>query len=261
MSRAMILDRIIASKKEEVRQAKKRVSPARLEAAALAASPARDFRAALTGRDCAIIAELKRQSPSRGVLREGIDPVRVAAIYERNGAAAVSVLTDGPFFGGSSENLSAVRRSAGIPVLRKDFIIDPCQIYEARATAADSLLLIAGILERERLRDYLGLSKSLGMTPLVEVYEREDLVKALEAGAEIIGINNRDLRTFRTDTAKTLEMAALIPGDRIVVSESGISTRDDIRRLMDAGVHAFLVGEALMTAPDAGKKLRELLAC
>ncbi len=257
----MILDRIIADKKAEVERSRRGTPRTRIEEAALAAPPARDFRAALTGRDCAIIAEVKRRSPSRGVLREGIDPVRTAAVYERRGAAAVSVLTDGPFFGGSIEDLRAVGRSAGIPVLRKDFIIDPFQIYEARAAGADSLLLIAGILDRERLRDYLGLSKSLGMTPLVEVHEQEDLDKAIDAGAEIIGINNRDLRTFRTDTGKTLEMAARIPGDRIVVSESGIAARDDIRRLMDAGVHAFLIGEALMAAPDAGKKLRELLAC
>ena len=257
----MILDRIIAAKKEEVERSRRRTPLARIEEAALAAPGARDFRAALSGRDCAIIAEVKRRSPSRGVLQEGVDPVHVASVYEHNGAAAVSVLTDGPFFGGSIEDLRAVGRISGIPVLRKDFIIDPFQICEARAAAADSLLLIAGILERERLRDYLGLSKSFGMTPLVEVHERGDVAKALGAGAEIIGINNRDLRTFRTNRAKTLEMAARIPEDRIVVSESGIATRDDIRRLMDAGVHAFLVGEALMSAPDAGEKLRELLAC
>jgi indole-3-glycerol phosphate synthase len=257
----MMLDRIIAAKKDEVRRAKGGSSPDRLERAALAGPPARDFKAALTGRDCAIIAEVKRRSPSRGVLREGIDPVRVAAVYEQNGAAAVSVLTDGPFFGGGSEDLSAVRRSAGIPVLRKDFIIDPCQIYEARAAAADSLLLIAGILERKQLQEYIRLSKSLGMTPLVEVHGPEDLDKALGAGAEIIGINNRDLKTFRTDLKITLAVAALIPADRVVVSESGISTGEHIRMLMDAGVRAFLIGEALMTAPDIGEKLRELLTC
>lgn len=257
----MILDRIIAAKKEEVERSRRRTPLARIEQAARSAPGARDFRAALAGRECAIIAEVKRRSPSRGVLREDVDPLRMAALYRDNGAAAVSVLTDGPFFGGSSDDLNAVSRSAGIPVLRKDFIIDPFQIYEARAAGADSLLLIAGLLEQERLQDFLEISKSLGMTPLVEVHEREDLAKAHDAGAEIIGINNRDLRTFRTDLAKTLEMAARIPGDRIVVSESGIATRDDIRRLMDAGVHAFLVGEALMAAPDAGKKLRELLAC
>ena len=257
----MILDRIIAAKKEEVELTRRRMPLARIEQAAWSAPPARDFRAALAGRDCAIIAEVKRRSPSRGVLQEGIDPVQVAAVYEHNGAAAVSVLTDGPFFGGSIEDLRAVGRSVGIPVLRKDFIIDPFQIYEARAAGADSLLLIAGILEQERLQDFLGISKSLGMTPLVEIHGREDLAKAHDAGAEIIGINNRDLRTFRTDTAKTLEMVVRIPEDRIVVSESGIATRDDIRGLMGVGVHAFLVGEALMAAPDAGKKLRELLAC
>ena len=257
----MILDRIIAAKKEEVERSRRYTPMACIEQAARSAPGAWDFRSALAGRDCAIIAEVKRRSPSRGVLQEGVDPVQVAAVYEKNGAAAVSVLTDGPFFGGSIEDLRAVGRSVGIPVLRKDFIIDPFQIYEARAAGGDSLLLIAGILEGERLRDYLGISKSLGMTPLVEVHGREDLAKAIEAGAEIIGINNRDLRTFRTDKAKTLEVASLIPGDRIVVSESGIATRDDIRRLMDAGVHVFLIGEALMAAPDAGEKLRELLAC
>lgn len=261
MSRAMILDRIIAAKKAEVRAAGTRMSPAHLEEAARATAPARDFRAALTGRHCAIIAEVKRRSPSRGVLREGIDPVRVAALYERNGAAAVSVLTNGPFFGGSIEDLRAVSRSAGIPVLRKDFIVDPLQIYEARAAAADSLLLIAGILEREQLRDFLALSRSLGMTPIVEVHGRDDLDKALEARAEIVGINNRDLRTFRTDLRRTLELAALVPKDRVVVSESGISTPDHIRMLRDAGVRALLIGEALMTAPDIGEKLRELLSC
>lgn len=257
----MILDRIIAAKKAEVREAGKRVSSALLEEAALAAAPARDFRAALTGRHCAIIAEVKRRSPSRGVLREGIDPVGVTALYERNGAAAVSVLTDGPFFGGSIEDLRAVSRSAGIPVLRKDFIVDPLQIFEARAAAADSLLLIAGILEREQLQDFLALSQSLGMTPLVEVHGRGDLDKALEAGAEIVGVNNRDLRTFLTDLRMTLELAAWIPKDRVVVSESGISTPDHVRMLRNAGVRAFLIGEALMTAPDTAGKLRELLSC
>ncbi len=221
--------------------------------------PTRDFRRALGGGDCAIIAEVKRRSPSRGVLRADFDPVRIAREYERHGAAAVSVLTDETFFGGSDADLTAVKGAISLPVLRKEFIIDPWQIHETRAIGADALLLIAAILGENQLREYRELAASLGLASLVEVHDREELEKALAAGAEIIGINNRDLKTFATDIGTSLALAPLVPADRIVVSESGIRSRAEIETLMKAGVRAFLIGETLVAAPDSGAKLRELL--
>ena len=255
----MILDDIVEVKRREVAERKKTTPLSALKAAIEGMPPTRDFRRALGGGDCAIIAEVKRRSPSRGVIREDFDPVRIAREYERHGAAAVSVLTDETFFGGSNEDLTAVKGAVSLPVLRKEFIIDPWQIHETRAIGADALLLIAAILGENELREYRELAASLGLASLVEVHDRRELEKALSSGAEIIGINNRDLRTFTTDIGTSLALAPLVPADRIIVSESGIRSRAEIEILMQAGIRAFLIGEALVAAPDSGAKLREFL--
>lgn len=255
----MILDDIVAVKRREVPERKKAVPSPVLEKNIGGMPPTRDFRKALSGGNCSIIAEVKRRSPSRGVIREDFDPVRIAVAYEQNGAAAVSVLTDNTFFGGSSEDLTAVKGAISLPVLRKEFIIDPWQIVETRAIGADALLLIAAILGEDELRKYRGLAASLGLASLVEVHDRPELEKALSSGAEIIGINNRDLRSFATDVTTSLALAPLVPADRIVVSESGIRSRAEIETLMRAGVRGFLIGETLVAAQDIGATLRGLL--
>lgn len=255
----MILDDIVAVKRREVAVRKKTTSLSALEAAIEGAPPTRDFRRALGGGECAIIAEVKRRSPSRGVIREDFDPVRIAGEYERHGAAAVSVLTDETFFGGSEADLTAVKSAITLPVLRKEFIIDPWQIHETRAIGADALLIIAAILRESGLREYLDLAASLGLASLVEVHDHRELEMALGAGAEIIGINNRDLRTFTTDIGISLALAPLVPADRIIVSESGIHSRTQIEILLQADVRTFLIGEALVAAPDRGAKMKELL--
>lgn len=255
----MILDDIVKVKRREVAERKKTTPLSALEAAAEAMPPTRDFRRALAGGECAIIAEVKRRSPSRGVIREDFDPVRIAREYEKYGAAAVSVLTDETFFGGSAADLTAVKSAIRLPLLRKEFIIDPWQIHESRAIGADALLLIAAILGGNQLREYRDLAASLGLASLVEVHDRRELEAALGAGAEIIGINNRDLRTFTTDIGTSLALAPVVPTDRIVISESGFGSRKEIGILLQAGVRAFLIGEALVAAPDRRAKFEELL--
>jgi indole-3-glycerol phosphate synthase len=255
----MILDDIVAVKRREVADGKKATPLAALEAAIGGMPPTRDFRRALAGGECAIIAEVKRRSPSRGMIRADFDPGRIAAEYEKNGAAAVSVLTDATFFGGSNGDLTAVKKEISLPVLRKEFIIDPWQIHETRTIGADALLLIAAILGKSELREFRELAASLGLASLVEVHDRGELEAALAAGAEIIGINNRDLRTFVTDIGTSLALAPLVPAGKIVVAESGIRSRRDIETLMQAGVRAFLIGETLVAAPDIGAALRGLL--
>jgi indole-3-glycerol phosphate synthase len=256
----MILDDIVEVKRREVAERKKATALAVLKAAAHRMPPTRDFRKALTDGGLAIIAEVKRRSPSRGIIREAFDPVRIAGEYERYGAAAISVLTDATFFGGSNGDLSAVKGAVSLPVLRKEFIIDPWQIHETRTIGADALLLIAAILAENELREYRDLAASVGLASLVEVHNREELEKALSSGAEIIGINNRDLRTFTTDIGTSFALAPLVPAGRIVVSESGIRSRQEIATLMQAGVRAFLIGETLVAAPDIGAALRGLLS-
>jgi indole-3-glycerol phosphate synthase len=255
----MILDRIVHAKKKEVAHLKVHMPLSRLEGAMRDRPPPRDFRGAVSSLPCSIIAEVKRRSPSKGRIREDFDPLKIAVLFQENGAAAVSVLTDVEFFDGSKTYLSGIREIVDLPLLRKDFIIDPYQIYETRILGGDALLLIARLMEEEQLREYIRLSESLGLSPLVEVHTRKELEKALSAGAEIIGINNRDLRTFSTDLGITLDLAQSVPGNIILVSESGINTREDIKILTKAGVHSFLIGEALMRAEDIGEKLRELL--
>ncbi len=256
----MILDQIVTTKRQEVASLKKTTPLARLQEATNNLPPTRDFKQAISNRPCAIIAEVKRSSPSKGRIREHFDPVQIASLYQEHGAQAVSVLTDEQFFEGKGAYLAAIKKAIALPVLRKDFIIDEYQIYETRVLGGDALLLIASILDKGQLQEYIQLAEQLGVAPLVEVHTREELTKALNAGAEIIGINNRDLQTFTTDLKRTLELAPLIPQGKTIVAESGIATRRDIELLMQAGVHCFLIGETLMRAHDIGKKLGELLA-
>jgi indole-3-glycerol phosphate synthase len=255
----MILERIVEAKRKEVADLKNMTPLAQLEDAMGNLLPVRDFKGAISNAPCAIIAEVKRSSPSKGRIREEFDPVQIATIYQDNGAHAVSVLTDEAFFEGKAQYLSGIKESIDLPLLRKDFIIDAYQIYETRFLGGDALLLIVGLLEEGQLHEYIDLSTTLGLAPLVEVHTQEELDTALAAGAEIIGINNRDLTTFATDIETTVKLAPLIPRDRIVVTESGINTRDDIEQLMEAEIHCFLIGEALMRADDIGKKLSEFL--
>jgi len=254
-----ILDQIIAVKHEEVERLKRQTPLSELKRMTAWLPPPRSFRSALEGQDCRIIAEVKKRSPSKGMLSADFDPVRIASAYEKNGAAAVSVLTDKQFFAGEKGYLIDIRGRIKIPMLRKDFIIDPCQIYETRLLGGDALLLIAGILEAGQLAEYLALTRELGMSALVEVHDREDVEKVLAAGAGIIGINNRNLQTFVTDMQTSLDLMAYIPEDRIVVSESGIRSRADIEILMTAGVRAFLIGETLIKSKNRGEMLRKLL--
>ena len=255
----MILDKIIEAKKGEVTHLKQTRPLSELKAAIRDLPSPRDFRGAIKGNACAIIAEVKRRSPSKGIFRDDFDPVNIALVYEEYGAAAVSVLTDQKFFSGDKSYLADIKKTVNLPLLRKDFIIDPYQIYETRHISGDALLLIAGILEKEQLGEYIRLCESLGLSALVEVHSREELDKALASGAGIIGINNRNLKTFTTDLKISLDITPHIPADKIIISESGIHTRKDIETLMEAGIHAFLVGETLMRSENIGKKLRELL--
>ena len=251
----MILDTIIETKKEEVALLKKQTSVSALEETIALLEPCRDFRQALIFEDCNIIAEVKCASPSRGRFITDFDPVRIAGVYEQNGAAAISVLTDEKYFAGHKNYLTQIKQKVKLPLLRKDFIIDPLQIYETRAIGADAILLIVHILGN-KLTEFISLSKGLGLNPLVEVHTEEELGLALATGAEIIGINNRNLDTFVTDIETSRKLRAQISADKIVVAESGIMSRADIEFLMQANIHAFLIGEALITAPNIGKKLR-----
>jgi indole-3-glycerol phosphate synthase len=255
----MFLERILKTKREEVDSLKQTISLKDLERAALDMPAPRNFAGALLKEECAIIAEVKRRSPSKGIIRDPFDPIEIACLYERKGAAAVSVLTDEIFFGGHHSYIADIKGIVALPLLRKDFIIDICQIYETKVLGADAILLIAAILDRNDLGNFIALAESLGLSCLVEVHTMEDVEKALTAGARIVGINNRDLVTFITDLNVSRELIASIPDDKIVVSESGIVTRRDIEILMEAGINAFLIGETLMAAGDTGTKLDELL--
>ncbi len=255
-----ILDRIVTYKREEVAAARRRVPEAALEDQVAALPPARDFRAALeAGPGVQVIAEVKKASPSAGVLRADFDLVAIATAYEANGAACISVLTDEPSFQGRLEYLRQIRAAVTCPLLRKDFLLDRYQILEARAAGADAVLLIAEILPGETLPRLLAQVQDLGLQALVELYDRDNLPRVLAAGARLVGVNNRDLRTFRTSLDHTLEVAKEVPPDVCLVSESGIRDRDDVRRLQSAGVRAVLVGESLMRAADVGAQLRALL--
>ncbi|HUU62698.1 MAG TPA: indole-3-glycerol phosphate synthase TrpC [Dehalococcoidia bacterium] len=255
----MILDEIVEAKAEELTKRKQDMPLSALEKLGLKGSK-KDFAAALKGDDIRLIAEVKMASPSRGVLRTDLDPVKLARIYAQNGAAAISVLTEERYFGGSLEHLAAIGEAMdNIPLLRKDFIFDPYQVYESRAGGASALLLIVAILSDSELSELLSLSHELGLMCLVEVHNQAELERAIMSGAQIIGINNRDLKTFAVDLETTRRLRPLIPQDRIVVSESGIKDRGDVQKLRQWGVDAMLVGEALVTAGDIDKKVKELL--
>src|SRR5712664_457177 len=239
---------------------RKRVLPeAALRLGVLKGTPARDFSAALARNAVNIIAELKKASPSRGVIREAFDPPGLAADLEASGACALSVLTEGEFFRGSLKNLRDARKSIQLPVLRKDFIFDSWQVWETRANDADSFLLIVAALEDALLRDLIALGRELGMEPLVEVHTGEELDRALAAGARILGVNNRDLKTLTVRIETSFELIGRIPDDRIAVSESGLRTHDDLVKLRAAGFDAFLIGTHLMLSPDPAAALSSLL--
>jgi indole-3-glycerol phosphate synthase len=255
----MILQKIVENKREEVARQKEILPLGELRQMLADRPPTRDFEGAIRDRGCAVIAEVKRSSPSKGRIREDFDPIGIAGLYEDNGASAISILTERKFFEGNAAYIPQIRMAVGLPLLRKDFIIDPYQINETRVLGADALLLIARLLEAGELRDFLGLASELGLAVLVEVHDAADMEKAVSSGARIVGINNRDLATFRTDLDVSIRLARMVPKGVTVVSESGIDSRGDIEKLMEAGIHAFLVGESLMREKDVGKKLRELL--
>ncbi len=254
-----MLDEIIASKKEEVEQRKKTLPLSCLEERIAQQKPPLDFASALRGNHIRLIAEIKQASPSRGILRPNLNPAELAKTYVKGGAAAISVLTEANYFHGSIEHLAAIREVVELPLLRKDFIFTPYQLYESCAYGADALLLIAAILSQNQLEELLSVSHSLGLKCLVEVHNEGEVERALLSGAEIIGINNRDLNTFVLDIATTRRLRPPIPQQRIVVSESGIKSRKDIEKLEEWGVNAILVGEALVTADDVLGKMKELL--
>jgi len=256
-----ILDEIVATKWREIETNRARVPEKDLERGLADAPPVRDFRVSLESPGTIqVIAEVKKASPSAGVLRADFEPVAIARTYAAHGAAAISVLTDEPYFQGRLSYLSAVRAAVAPPVLRKDFILDRYQLLEARVAGADAVLLIAEVLDGAALPRLLRETHALGMEALVEFYDRENLDRVLDSGARLVGVNNRDLRTFVTRLEHTLEVAAV--ADRCcLVSESGIGTRQDVLRLEAAGVKAVLVGETLMRAPDIGAKLDELRGC
>jgi indole-3-glycerol phosphate synthase len=257
-----VLDRILAVKREEVSNAKRAQPISALRAAAQAAPPVRDFtgalRAKLQAGKPAVIAEIKKASPSRGVLRADFDPAAIARSYAAHGAACLSVLTDAQFFQGAPAHLAVARAASGLAVLRKDFIIDEYQVLEARAMGADCILLIVAALALSELQALEAAAAALRMAVLVEVHDATELEAALQLRTPLIGVNNRDLRTFETRLETTLQLLPKIPQDRLVVTESGILAAADVARMRDAGVHAFLVGEAFMRAMDPGKAL-ELL--
>ena len=259
---ADILQKIVKVKRVEVERLKVEVPIAELERRIETRPPTLNLAGALFGDSVRIIAEVKKASPSRGLLREDFDPKWLAKTYADNGAAAISVLTNADHFQGSIEHLNEVHTVANprkIPVLRKDFIFDEYQVYEARAYGADAILLIVAMLTPEKLRSLMALSRKFWMQCLIEVHDEEELKVALDVGAEIVGINNRDLHTFTTNLAVTERLASRVPFGAVVVSESGISNRDHLRRIKAAGAHAALIGEALVTAPDVGAKLGELV--
>jgi indole-3-glycerol phosphate synthase len=259
---ADILRRILSTKVEEVEQAKRARPFAAVQRQARQAPPPRDFVAALRARSDAgkpaVIAEIKRASPSRGVLREDFRPAAIAASYERHGAACLSVLTDEQYFQGALEHLRQARAACSLPLLRKDFTVDPYQVFEARAAGADCILLIVAALEDGRMRELEAAAAEAGVAVLVEVHDAPELERALALGTPLIGVNNRDLRTFETRLETTLDLLARMPPGRLTVTESGILTRADVARMRERGVSCFLVGEAFMRAPDPGAEMARL---
>lgn len=259
-----VLQRILAVKRREVEEAKARVPEEEIRRLARDASAPRGFekalRARIAARKPAVIAEIKRASPSRGLIRADFDPALIARSYEANGAACLSVLTDREFFGGSAEDLQAARAACALPVLRKDFILDPYQVHEARAWGADCILLIMDAAPDGELLALEREAHAIGLDVLVECHDAAQLERALGLRSALIGINNRDLRTFETRLETTLALVGRIPSDRILVTESGIGQPEDVARLSRSGVSAYLVGSAFMAAPDPGKELSRLFS-
>ncbi len=264
MSAPDILQTILRRKADEVADRRARLSQRELRQHVADADPVRGFVAAIKEKlghgQAAVIAEIKKASPSKGLLRADFQPAQIAQSYERAGAACLSVLTDVDFFQGADEYLQQARAACALPVLRKDFMIDPWQLYEARVLNADCILLIVAALDDAMLAELSGLAADLGMDVLIEVHDALELDRALALNTPLIGINNRNLRSFETRLETTLDLLGRIPADRIVVTESGIHTPADVARLRGHGVHAFLVGEAFMRADDPGAKLAELFA-
>jgi indole-3-glycerol phosphate synthase len=255
-----ILDKIVATKRQDVDRAKAQQPLSELRAQLADAPPVRDFFAALAAPGpIKLIAEVKKASPSAGVIRADFDPVEIARTYAAHGATCISVLTDEPYFQGRLEYLSQIRQAVRVPLLRKDFIIDSYQLFEARVAGADAVLLIAECLDDCNLRKLHNETIELGMTPLVELYEPENLPRVIEAGATLIGVNNRDLKTFNVDLNHAIELRKKVPRDCLFVAESGIRTHDDVQKLANAGIDAILVGESLMTQPDIGAAVDRLL--
>lgn len=256
----MILDDILAHKTDEVERRKARLPLTEVRARAEVTEAPRDFRSALAQRDVAVIAEVKRASPAKGALSLDLDPALLAVSYADAGAAAVSVLTDERFFNGSDADLRAVQAAIQLPVLRKDFVLEPYQLFEARVLGADAVLLIVRALSQDRLKALVDLAMALGLAALVEVHDDEELERAVDVGATLIGINNRDLTRMTVDLATSERLLSRVPADVVAVSESGIRTADDVQRLGSLGASAVLVGEALVTAPDPPARLAELVA-
>lgn len=259
-----VLQRILARKREEVAERQGRVPLAELRARAADAAPTRGFADAIAAKiasgQAAVIAEIKKASPSQGVIRADFDPPAIARSYAQHGAACLSVLTDVDFFQGSDDFLQQARAACALPVLRKDFIVDAYQLHEARALGADCVLLIAAALDDAQLAEYAFLAAELGMDALIEVHDLDELERALPVPARLLGINNRNLRSFEVSLETTLALKDAVPADRVLVTESGIRSRDDVARMRAAGVHAFLVGETFMRQPDPGGALRDLFA-
>lgn len=257
-----ILRKIIARKLEEVAERRRRVSLGSLELAIGEQAPVRGFAAAVQlqvkSERAAVIAEVKKASPSKGVIREDFQPAAIAASYESGGASCLSVLTDVDFFQGSDEYLQQARAACALPVLRKDFTVDPYQVVEARAIGADAILLIAAALEQSQILELAATAAEVGLDILVEVHDRAELDRALELATPLLGINNRNLHTFETSLNTTLDLLPHMPEDRLAVTESGIHTPEHVALMREHDVHAFLVGEAFMRAPDPGGKLKEL---
>ena len=256
----MILGDILTNKRDEVKRSKSSHPLEELLERIENLPPTKNFTLSLkSDGEIRIIAEVKCASPSKGIFREGFDPVSIARGYEAGGASAISVLTDEKFFKGNLNHLLSVREEVQLPILRKDFTIDPYQIYEARAWGGDAVLLIASILETEEIREFIQTAKSLGMGALVEVHDESELEKALRAGAEIIGINNRDLRTFEVDIEVSVRLSRLIPDGKVVVSESGINSPEQIKRLKKEGIYVFLIGEAFMRSKSSKNDIEKIL--